>query len=43
MNMHGGMPSGTPFGLGVLDGAGHVVFVNDDLAHLVRAGRLQSS
>ncbi len=34
MNMHGGMPSGTPVGLGVLDGAGRVVFVNDDMASL---------
>ncbi len=33
--MHvGGTPAGTPVGLGVLDGAGRVVFVNDDMASL---------
>jgi diguanylate cyclase (GGDEF)-like protein/PAS domain S-box-containing protein len=28
------MPGGTPFGMGVLDAAGRVVFVNDDMASL---------
>ena len=30
----GGIPAGLPLGLGVLDGAGRVVFANDDLASL---------
>jgi diguanylate cyclase (GGDEF)-like protein/PAS domain S-box-containing protein len=30
----GGIPAGLPIGLGVLDGAGRVVFANDDLASM---------